>query len=52
MSTTMDEDQLLDYDEEQTEVQAADAAATTDVATNGDSTKLKVSCINFSTKKF
>jgi ATP-dependent RNA helicase UAP56/SUB2 len=41
MSTTMDEDQLLDYDEEQTEVQAADATASTDVATNGDSTKLK-----------
>uniref|UniRef100_A0AC34GXK2 RNA helicase n=1 Tax=Panagrolaimus sp. ES5 TaxID=591445 RepID=A0AC34GXK2_9BILA len=41
MSTTMEEDQLLDYDEEQTEVQAADAAATADGATNGDSTKLK-----------
>jgi ATP-dependent RNA helicase UAP56/SUB2 len=40
-STTMDEDQLLDYDEEQTEVQAADAAAAGDAATNGDSTKLK-----------
>jgi superfamily II DNA/RNA helicase len=41
MSTTMEEDQLLDYDEEQTEVQAADAAAATDGTTNGDSTKLK-----------
>lgn len=44
MSTTMDEDQLLDYDEEQTEVQTETAAAaSTDAATNGDSTKLKVS---------